>query len=106
MPTLFLTGGTGCVGSHVARAFLAHGWAVRELVRRPDHAGLLSHGVEVVPGDLREPAAYRDHLKGCGAVIHCAATTRAGSLGEFRRVNVERWYVEAGWLAARVFAGV
>ena len=96
MPTLFLTGGTGFVGSHVARAFLARGWVVRALVRRPDRAGLLPRGVEVVQGDLGEPAAYRDHLKGCGAVIHCAGTTRAHSLGEFRRVNVEGTAAMAG----------
>jgi nucleoside-diphosphate-sugar epimerase len=96
MPTLFLTGGTGFVGSHVARAFLAHGWSVRTLVRRPDRAGLLPRGVEVVQGDLGEPTAYRDHLKGCGAVIHCAATTRARNLAEFRHVNVEGTEAIAG----------
>jgi dihydroflavonol-4-reductase len=89
MLTLFLTGGTGFVGSHVARAFLGHGWRVRALVRRPDRAGLLPRGVEMVQGDLREGATYADQLKGCQAVVHCAATTRAGGLAEFRRVNVE-----------------
>jgi nucleoside-diphosphate-sugar epimerase len=89
MMTLFLTGGTGFVGSHVARAFLARGWRVRALVRRPDSTGLLPHGVEVIKGDLHDCRAYRDQLKGCGAVVHCAATTRARSLGEFRGVNVE-----------------
>ncbi len=89
MQTLFLTGGTGFVGSHGARMFLAHGWRVRALVRRPERSGLLPRGVEIVQGDLGEPAVYRDHLKGCAAVVHCAATTRARSLAEFRRINVE-----------------
>ena len=88
MTTLFLTGGTGFIGSHVARVFLAHGWGVRALVRRPERAGLLPGGVDMVRGDLTDPATYRHHLKGCAAVLHCAGATRARSLAEYRRVNV------------------
>jgi nucleoside-diphosphate-sugar epimerase len=87
--TLFITGGTGFIGSHVAREFVTRGWRVRVLVRRPERAGLLPDAVEVVPGDLREPRAYRNHLKGCAAVLHCAGTTRGRNLAEYRRVNVE-----------------
>jgi dihydroflavonol-4-reductase len=86
--TLFLTGGTGFVGSHVAREFLAQGWRVRALVRRPDRPGLLPDGVEVVPGGLVDASALGRALRGCDAVIHCAGATRARSLGEFRHVNV------------------
>ncbi|HXJ78651.1 MAG TPA: NAD-dependent epimerase/dehydratase family protein [Candidatus Methylomirabilis sp.] len=89
MPTLFLTGGTGFVGSHVAHAFHGHGWRVRALVRRPDRVGLLPDGVEIAQGDLSDPATYRGYLKGSHAVVHCAGATRAGRLAEFRRVNVE-----------------
>jgi len=88
MMTLFLTGGTGFVGSHVARAFLASGWRVRALVRRPDRAGLLPRGAELITGDLCDGATYRHQLEGCAAVIHCAATTRARSPLEFHRINV------------------
>ncbi len=88
MPTLFLTGGTGFVGSHVAREFLARGWRVRALVRRPDRPSLLPNGCEIVPGDLAAAPALRCALKGCDAVIHAAGATRARNLAEFRRVNV------------------
>ena len=67
MRILFLTGGTGFVGSHVAREFLAQGWRVRALVR-PDRPGQLPRGVEVVPGDLTAAAGHRRHLQGCTAV--------------------------------------
>jgi nucleoside-diphosphate-sugar epimerase len=86
--TLFLSGGTGFVGSHVAREFLARGWSVRALVRRPERAGLLPDGVETVRGDVNDAAGYRRHLTGCAAVIHCAGATRGRSLADFRRVNV------------------
>jgi nucleoside-diphosphate-sugar epimerase len=87
--TAFVTGGTGFVGSHVAREFLAHGWRVRALVRRPDRPGLLPSEVEAVPADLLEVDRYRAQLEGCAAVVHCAGTTRARNLAEFRRVNAE-----------------
>ncbi len=88
MRTLFLSGGTGFVGSHVAREFLVQGWRVRALVRRPERAGLLPGGVETVRGDLIDSDGYRRHLTDCAAVVHCAGATRARSLAEFRRVNV------------------
>ncbi len=94
--TLFLTGGTGFVGSHCARIFLAQGWRVRALVRRPDRAGLLPRGVDVVPGDLANPTSYQASLKGCTAVVHCGASTSARNLAEFRRVNVEGTAAIAG----------
>jgi nucleoside-diphosphate-sugar epimerase len=86
--TLFLTGGTGFIGSHAARVFLSHGWRVRALVRRPEQSELLPEGVEVVMGDVTEPATYRDHLHGCTVVLNCAGLTRARTLEEYRRVNV------------------
>jgi nucleoside-diphosphate-sugar epimerase len=86
--TLFLSGGTGFIGSHVARAFLAQGWRVRALARGPGRAGLLPREAEIVPGDLIDADGYRGHLKGCTAVVHCAAATRARSLSEYRRINV------------------
>ena len=55
MKTVFLTGGTGFIGSHAARRFLAHGWRVRALVRRPERAGLLPRGVEMVHVISGEP---------------------------------------------------
>jgi nucleoside-diphosphate-sugar epimerase len=87
-PVAFLTGGTGFVGSHVARVFLARGWRVRALVRRPERRGLLPLDVEVVPGDLLDAASYRSHLKDCAAVLHCAGATRARRLVDYELVNV------------------
>jgi uncharacterized protein YbjT (DUF2867 family) len=51
--TLFLTGATGLVGSHVAEEALRRGHHVRALVRgSSDTTFLDSLGVEKVPGDL------------------------------------------------------
>ena len=69
----FLTGGTGFVGSHVARALSTEGWSVRALARRPEAAAtsaLAGVPVEIVGGDLSERSgeALRNALEGCGAI--------------------------------------
>jgi len=97
---LFLTGGTGFVGGHVARIFLEHGWRVRALMRNPEHARFLPQDVELVGGNLADASVYRDRLKDCDAVVHCAGATRASSLAEYRRANVEGTEALVGAAAA------
>jgi len=90
MPTAFLTGGTGFVGGHVARALVASGWTVRLLARDPSRAqtGLLEGlRVEVVPGDLTDRGLAAVPLAGVDAIVHVAGLTKARSLDEYRAVN-------------------
>jgi 2-alkyl-3-oxoalkanoate reductase len=88
--TIFLTGGTGLVGSHVAEEALRRGHHVRALVRASsDTAFLDSLGVEKVPGDLEDTEALRRGVEGADWVINCAAKVGDwGALEEFRRLNV------------------
>jgi dihydroflavonol-4-reductase len=58
------------VGSHVLRALLVRGYAVRALVRTRSS---LPEGCEQVVGDLRAPGRFARALTGCRYVIHCAA---------------------------------
>jgi nucleoside-diphosphate-sugar epimerase len=85
----FLTGGTGFVGGHVARALCAEDWNVRALARRPEAlAG--SSALDVVAGDLSDRSAQtlRDALRGCRAIVHVAGLVKARSLDDYREVNV------------------
>jgi nucleoside-diphosphate-sugar epimerase len=69
-----VTGATGQLGSHIAEQLRSAGEHVRALVRSPNKTDFLrSQGVEVVAGDLRDPAAVRRAVAGADIVYHCAA---------------------------------
>lgn len=90
MPAAFVTGGTGFVGWHVAKALLAEGWTVRALARGGPgrRSGLEELPVEIVPGDLSSPADLARGLAGCEAVVHAAGLVKARTLADYRAVNV------------------
>src|SRR3954469_12333264 len=89
--TLFVTGATGLVGSHVVEEALKRGMKVRALVRASsDTKWLDAWGVEKVPGDLEDAQALRRGVEGADWVFNCAAKVGDwGTLEEFRRLNVE-----------------
>jgi dihydroflavonol-4-reductase len=74
---VFLTGATGFVGHHVARALAAEGADLRLLVRRTSNLKNLE-GIrgETHVGDLADPESIRPALAGCDAVVHVAADYR------------------------------
>ena len=88
-PTL-VTGATGFVGWHVARALLERGDSVRALARDPARLRELP-GVQGVQGDLRDPASLERAVEGCGVVFHVAADYRLWTREpeEMYRSNVE-----------------
>jgi nucleoside-diphosphate-sugar epimerase len=89
---VFLTGGTGLLGSHLAEGLLRSGHEVLVLVRPgSDGRHLTSVGCELVEGDVQEAReVHARRLEGCHAVVHGAATIYgAPSLELARAVNVE-----------------
>ena len=74
---IFLTGATGFVGHHVAKALAAEGAQLRLLVRKTSNlANLEGIAGETHVGDLSEPESLRPALAGCDAVVHVAADYR------------------------------
>jgi dihydroflavonol-4-reductase len=74
---VFLTGATGFVGHHVARALAAEGVKLRMLIRKTSKLDNLE-GIdgETHLGDLSDPESLRPALVGCDAVVHVAADYR------------------------------
>lgn len=91
---MFVTGGTGMLGSHAAALLRGRGHPVRALHRTgADTRFLRGLGCDLIPGDLRRPDDLRalgDAMAGCVAVVHAAAVIYAKlPWPEVRAVNVE-----------------
>lgn len=92
---VLVTGGTGFVGSHVARQLQAAGHEVRLLVRSSDKARKFFESMqeplpELVNGDITDADAVQRALAGCDGLVHAAAGTpiRTKSVEEMFAVNV------------------
>lgn len=73
----FVTGATGFVGSHVARALAAQGADLRLLVRSgSDLRNIQELQAERVMGDLRDAVSLKKAVAGCDVVFHVAADYR------------------------------
>jgi dihydroflavonol-4-reductase len=74
---IFLTGATGFIGYHVAKALAAEGADLRLLVRKSSNLSNLE-GIagETVVGDLAKPEGFKGAFDGCDAVVHVAADYR------------------------------
>jgi dihydroflavonol-4-reductase len=75
---VMVTGGTGFVGAHTVAELARAGHTLRLLVRAPERVrrALEPLGVEevdIVGGDVTDPAAVQRALDGCDAVVHAAS---------------------------------
>ena len=82
-----VTGVSGFIGRHVAKALLDRGVKVRGLDAKP-RRGLRKpcrDAIEVVEGDIASGSAAAELTRGAEAVVHCAGAVRACSRQEFSR---------------------
>ena len=111
MARVFVTGGTGFVGSHVVPSLIEAGHSVVALVRTANAASALRQRVGVAEaglttriGDVTDPATLASGLEGCQAVVHLVALARDWNNGkDLERVNTGG---TANLLAAATAAGV
>ena len=90
--TTLVTGVSGFVGSAVARQLLAAGHSVRALVRpSSNRRNIKGLAVDLVTGDLRDPASLDQAIQGCDALFHVAADYRLWTRrpDELYQANVE-----------------
>ena len=86
-----VTGGTGLLGSHIVEQLRLRGRAVRALVRKGADTGWLrTQGVELVEGDVTDPASLDRACQGIQCIYHAAA--RVGDWGpweDFVRITID-----------------
>jgi dTDP-L-rhamnose 4-epimerase len=82
---ILITGGAGFIGSHLARHLLRQGHEVRALDRldpqvhpERERPAYLDDEVELIKGDVRDPAAVEEALQGVDSVVHLAARVGVG----------------------------
>jgi dihydroflavonol-4-reductase len=88
----FVTGSTGFLGSHVARALLRRGMDLRLLVRPSSRIDNIAEvNAERVVGDLRDVDSLKQGMSGCEVVFHVAADYRLWAVNgrELYDSNVE-----------------
>jgi nucleoside-diphosphate-sugar epimerase len=89
---VFLTGGTGLLGSHLAQELRANAHEVVALHRKGADTVVLEEAeCELVEGDIRDEAeALAPLMRGCSHLVHGAALVYAGgSWPKIRSVNVD-----------------
>lgn len=100
-----VVGATGVLGRQLLPRLVERGYTVRAIVRARANSRLHQLGIEVVEGDVLEPAGLRAALVGCDGAIHAAtAIPRAGhpadwSLNDRIRREGTRNFLEACELA-------
>jgi dihydroflavonol-4-reductase len=88
----FVTGSTGFLGSHVARALLSRGAELRLLLRTSSRTENIANlNAEQVIGDLQDADSLKRGMVGCDAVFHVAADYRLWAVNgsELYQSNVE-----------------
>ncbi len=80
MKTVFVTGGTGFIGSRLIALLVARGVEVRALAR--SRAGLekvKALGATPVQGDVTDRGSMKEAMRGCDVVFHVAAMYEIGA---------------------------
>ncbi|MDT8442954.1 MAG: complex I NDUFA9 subunit family protein [Desulfuromonadales bacterium] len=90
---VFVTGGTGFVGSYVLKKLAASGHQIIALVRPGSEDKLVkTDNITLHVGDVTDPDSLKGSMQGCDAVIHLV-----GIIREFpgKEITFERLHVEA-----------
>lgn len=90
--SVLVTGASGFVGSAVARALIARGYAVRVLMRpTAPRTNIAELNCEIVSGDMRDESSMTAAMQGVRYLFHVAADYRlwARDRGEIIRNNLQ-----------------
>ncbi len=83
---ILVTGAAGFIGTRVVHELRARGRDVRALVHSPGRAGPLANwDVELVTGDVGDPASLSAAAEGCDEIVHLVSILN-GRKADFERV--------------------
>ena len=91
MKKIFVTGGTGFIGSHLIRELVKQNYRVKALIRKNSNLQFISgYNIDKVVGDLRNLKIIVNAMQDCDTVIHTAAMARDwGREKDFYDINVK-----------------
>jgi dihydroflavonol-4-reductase len=98
MAKIFITGATGFIGSHLVEALVAQDHEVRCLIRPTSQLQWLPRDrVKFFPLNTSAAEDFADVLRGVDTVYHLAGATKARSLADYQKhnVNLTRQLLEA-----------
>ncbi|KAF7843098.1 uncharacterized protein G2W53_000003 [Senna tora] len=90
---VLVVGATSRIGRIVVRKLMLRGYVVKALVRKADEevVEMLPRSVEIVIGDVGDPATLKAAVEGCNKIIYCA-TARSAITGDLVRVDHQGVY--------------
>lgn len=89
--TIFLTGGTGFVGTEILKELVRNKYKVKVLTHR-QKTQVSSKLIEVVNGNTLDVNSFIDSVKGCDAVVHLVGIIREIP---WKGITFEKLHVEA-----------
>ena len=91
--TILITGAAGYLGNQTAKRLAAQGRQVRALVRRPAKAKLrlgdIAERIEIVPGDVTQPASLASAMRDVSTVVHYVAIAMEKGGQTYESVNYQ-----------------
>src|SRR6516225_5162789 len=96
---VLITGATGRQGASVVRHMLPQGWKLRALTRNPESesaVALVNQGVEVMRGDLEDPASLEKAVQGVYGVYSVQDFWAVGARREVQGKNLADTALKAG----------
>jgi len=87
--TVFITGATGFVGSHVADYFFSQGYKVKCLARKTSNLSWLRNEYEIYEGSLSQISSLKKGVDEADLVVHVAGVVAAKNYDAYYDANVQ-----------------
>lgn len=102
--TIFITGGTGYIGSRLIPLLIAKGYTVNALVRKGSESKL-PKGCNIIFGNALDSNTFKDSVKGCDVFIHLIGVAHPGPGKEKEFNEIDLVSIHEAVTAAK-YAGV